>query len=177
MNCSSDLDTIIESKYLRLVQRQAWEFVQRIPSSQIVVIVPVTDDEKLIFVEQYRPPLDCPVVEFPAGIAGDLPEHRDEDLEQAARRELVEETGYEAGRIQRLFTAASSAGITDEMVTFFLADGLRRVGPGGGDASEKITVHQIPLADTEAWLRRVTAEGKQMDAKIYAGLYFAQQSI
>src|SRR5215217_1288754 len=88
--------TIAEGKRVRLVRRGDWEFVTRKKSSGIVAIVAVTDDYKLVLVEQYRPPVAKSVIELPAGLAGDEAGHEQEDLLTAARRELLEETGYEA---------------------------------------------------------------------------------
>ena len=61
--------------------------------------------------EQYRPPVDKYVIELPAGLAGDQKENRGEALESAARRELLEETGYQAAKMEQLVWGASSAGI------------------------------------------------------------------
>ena len=105
-------------------------------------------------------------------MAGDLADQADETLQRAAERELLEETGYIAGKWTQLETVASSAGLTDEVVTFFLAEDLERKTPGGGDASEDIRVHKIPLADVEYWLKNAAATGKLIDARVYAGFQF-----
>ncbi len=57
------------------------------------------------------------------------------------------------------------------MVTFFHARGLRRVGPGGGDATESITVHEVPLAELRGWLAEKERQGAMVDPKLFAGLY------
>ena len=69
----------------------------------------------------------------------------------------------------------SSAGMSDEIVSFVRASGLRRVGPGGGDDSEDIRVHVVPLQEADRWLRAQAAAGKPMDPKIYAALYWLSQ--
>src|SRR5512142_3214140 len=99
---SSDRQTIAEGKYLRFVKRGRWEYVERTQVSGIVGVLAVTDDNKLILVEQYRPPLQNPVIELPAGLAGDTPGTAGEALAIAARRELLEETGYEASGMELL---------------------------------------------------------------------------
>jgi ADP-ribose pyrophosphatase len=163
-------------KALRLINRQGWEFVERRGASGVVGIVAVTADGRLLLVEQFRPPVGCAAIELPAGLAGDVPGQELEELEAAARRELLEETGYEAERLSYLATGPSSAGLTNETVALFLADGLRQRSSGGGDDSENITVHAVPLGEVATWLRRRAAEGKLIDFKIYAALYFVQSA-
>ena len=86
-----------------------------------------------------------------------------------------EETGYQAATIKVLTSGPPSAGLTPEMVTFFLASNLTRVDGGGGDASENIVVHKVPLADVPKWLESRRRQKCLVDPKVYAGLYFAQQ--
>jgi ADP-ribose pyrophosphatase len=68
----------------------------------------------------------------------------------------------------------TSAGITDEEIVLYVAGGLRRVGPGGGDSSEDIRVHVVPLPGVEAWLAQKASAGAAVDLKVYAGLHFAR---
>ncbi|NQU20533.1 MAG: NUDIX hydrolase [Candidatus Nealsonbacteria bacterium] len=164
--------TIAQTKHVRFVDRDGWSFVERIGNTGIVCIVAKTTDGRLVLVEQYRPPVQRPVIELPAGLAGDLDDQADETLQQAAERELLEETGYAASTWRRLVTVASSPGLTDEIVTFFLAEDLQRRSAGGGDASEDIRVHEIPLAEIEDWLSAISSAGSLIDARVYTGLYF-----
>ena len=127
----------------------------------------------LILVEQHRPPVDQPVIELPGGIVGDLTGSADESPEPAARRELEEETGYRAGTLQFFADAPTSPGLSDEVVGIWVARGLERVGPGGGDASESITTHVVPLAEVDAWLAAVRARAL-VDLKVYAGVHIAR---
>ena len=172
-NNNSEDKIIAQTNHLSLVDRDGWSFVTRKGSTGVVCIIAVDADRRLILVEQFRPPVGTTVLELPAGLAGDLPGQDDETLEQAARRELLEETGYSAGDLRHLVTAASSAGITDEVITYFLATNLEKKTPGGGDASEDIRVHEVPLKEAESWLEKVIGDGKLVDARVYAGLYFA----
>ena len=87
-------EVIAATRHLQLVRRGGWEYVERPNVTGIVVIVPVTRDGELVLIEQYRVPVDRPVIELPAGLAGDVPGTEGERLEAAARRELLEETGY-----------------------------------------------------------------------------------
>ncbi|HEX8911705.1 MAG TPA: NUDIX hydrolase [Humisphaera sp.] len=166
--------SLFEGKYIRVVKQRNWEFVRRKGVSGIVGIVAVTDDGKLILVEQHRPPVGKDVVELPAGLAGDVAGSESEELATAARRELLEETGYEAERMEQVAAGAASAGLSDEVITLFRATGLRKTGAGEGDGHEQITTHEVPVAEVEAWLDRQVAAGKLVDLKVYAGLWFAR---
>lgn len=59
-------------KFLRLVQEGTWEYVQRVNCHGIAVLVPVTDDQKIVLVEQFRISLHKNVIELPAGLIGDV---------------------------------------------------------------------------------------------------------
>ncbi len=166
--------TLYDGKHIRLVSRGNWEYVTRKGVCGIVGFVAVTNEQKLLLVEQPRKPVAANVIELPAGLAGDQAGHDSEDLAVAARRELLEETGYEAAHMRHLVAGAASAGITDEMITLFLATGLAKTGSGAGDGSEQITLHEVPLADVESWSAMRRLEGKVIDLKVYAGLHFAR---
>lgn len=160
-------------RHLRLVERDGWEFVERPGVAGIVVLVAVTPDERLLLVEQRREPVDGDVLELPAGLAGDAGSPAREPLEEAARRELVEETGWDAASMERLTAGPPSAGVSSEVVTFFRARGLVRVGAGGGVEGEAITVREVPLAGAAEYLRAREAAGVLVDPKVWAGLFFA----
>lgn len=169
----NDITVLAQGRHLRLVSRNGWEFADRGNVSGIVIILAVTDDDRLILVEQFRPPVNGRVIELPAGLAGDEPGAEEEELVEAARRELLEETGYAAESFTRLFAGPPSAGLSSEVLTFFRAEGLKKVGTGGGDESEDIQIHEVPLGDLETWLnRRREVENILVDPKVYAGLYF-----
>lgn len=164
---------LAEGQYLRLVVENGWEFVERKSTTGIVVIVAVTDGGQLLLVEQFRPPVRGRVIELPAGLAGDIAGQEGEPLADAARRELSEETGYQAASMTSLGGGPPSSGTTSEVVTFFHAHGLRRTGRGGGDAHEDIEVHEVPRAEARAWLRQRERDGRMVDPKVYAGLALA----
>jgi ADP-ribose pyrophosphatase len=167
--------TRYRGRYLSLLERDGWEFASRSNASGVVVIVAVTDGGELVLVEQYRLPVQARVLELPAGLVGDL-EDRDETELEAAGRELIEETGYAAGQLEILMASPSSAGMSDEIITFVLATDLQRVGPGGGDASEDIEVLAVSLEQVDVWLEEQRAAGKPMDPKIFAALYWLRNS-
>lgn len=161
-----------EGRHLRLVRRGGWEYAERTDARAVVAVVAVTDDGRLVLTEQYRPPVGGPVVELPAGLVGDRPGEAAEERVAAARRELLEETGYEAAEMSYLTEGPPSAGLSSEVVTLYRARGLRRTGPGGGDAREDVRVHEVPLAEVPDWLERKVRAGVLVDPKVYAGLYF-----
>jgi ADP-ribose pyrophosphatase len=138
----------------------------------VVVLVALTDDERLLLVEQYRKPLLERVIELPAGMVGDRPGEGEESFEEAGRRELKEETGYLATTLRPLTAGPYSPARSSALYTFFRASGLAKVGPGGGDEHEDITVHEIPLREIDDWMRGQAEAGRLIDPKIYAGLYF-----
>jgi ADP-ribose diphosphatase len=164
---------IATGRYLTFIDRDGWEFVTRSGASGVVVLVAFTDEGKVLLVEQERPAVGRRVVELPAGLVGDESARRGERLEEAARRELEEETGYVARELERLAEGPVAVGVSDEVVTFFHAKGLTRVGPGGGDDSEDITVYEVPMGELDAFLRAKQREGRAVDPKIFAGLYLA----
>ena len=176
MSQQSKVDVVADGKYIQLVRQGGWEYARRKGISGIVGVVAVTDDGMLVLVEQYRAPVRASVIELPAGLAGDAKGHEREDLADAARRELLEETGYEARQMERLAAGAASAGMTDEVITLFVATGLKKTGDAKGDGSEDITVHEVAVGEVMAWLDARTREGKLVDLKVYSGLYFATSS-
>lgn len=165
-------EVLYRGSHLQVLSRNGWEVCERVNASGVVTIVAVTADRRLLLTEQYRPPVRRRVIELPAGLAGDEAGQEQEDLAAAARRELLEETGYESERMDFLAEGPSSAGLTSEVITFYRATGIRWVGPGGGTGSEDIQVHSIPLSWIRGWLRERETAGILIDPKIYAGLYF-----
>ena len=171
---SENAETMWEGKYLRLVKRGRWEYAERTNAGSAVIVIAVTPEQKLLFVEQFRIPLGAPTIEMPAGLVGDLDE--DDTIEEAARRELLEETGWEAGEVTRLMVGPTSSGLSNELVAFVRATGLRRLHAGGGDETEDITVHEVPVADAPRWLAAKMAAGYAMDAKLWAGLWLLDKN-
>lgn len=159
-------------KFLTLIKEGHWEYVGRVNGISAAIIIGVTTEQKVLLVEQYRIPVHTRTIELPAGIIGDEPGDTHESSVVAARRELLEETGYAAGRIEEITTGPSCSGITSERVTLFRAFDLHRTGKGGGVAHEVITVHEISLADVVTWLEAKTKTGVLIDPKVYAGLFF-----
>ncbi len=162
-------ETLYAGRFLNLVREGRWEFCERVNDTRAVMVFAATPEGKVLLVEEFRPPIGSRCLCFPAGLSGD--EGPESDL-QAAHRELLEETGYEAAEMRYLFSGPSSPGMSSESLSFYLATGLRRVGQGGGVENEKITVREAPLAEIDAWLAARAAEGIALDPRIFSGLYF-----
>ena len=166
---------VFEGKWLRIKVQGRWEYAERTNAGGMaVIIVAVTPERKLLFVEQYRVPVGARTIEMPAGLVGDV--HSGESLELAAERELLEETGWQAGHVQWLLTGPTSSGMSSEQVAFMRATDLRRMDAGGGDESEQILVHEVPIADAPRWMAEKMAEGYALDAKLWAGLWLADRN-
>lgn len=171
---SETAETMWEGKYLRLVRRGRWEYAERTNAGSAVIVIAVTPANTLLFVEQFRIPLGAPTIEMPAGLVGDL--DANDTIEEAARRELLEETGWRASHVTRLMVGPTSSGLSNELVAFVRATGLQRVHAGGGDETENITVHEVPVDDAPRWLAEKMAAGYAMDAKLWAGLWLLDRN-
>lgn len=174
-NPPAEKRTLAEGRHLRFVVRNGWEFVERRNTSGIVVVVGTTDRGCLVLVTQWREPVHAWVVELPAGLAGDLPGNELEALEEAARRELLEETGFVAATMEPVLTGPPSPGISDEVVTFYRARGLTRVSRGGGEPGEKVRAHAVPVSWLFDWLDTMRAKGFLVDPKVFAGAYLLRK--
>ncbi|MFN7550322.1 MAG: NUDIX hydrolase [Pseudomonadota bacterium] len=168
----AETETLFNGRWLVLRRRGTWEYVERVNPRGAVIIVAVTPQDEVLFVEQFRVPLGQRTIEMPAGLVGDLAGGEDEDCLDSAARELEEETGWRAGRLEVVMGGPSSAGMSTEVMTFVRAFDLVQVGAGGGDATEAIEVHRVPRAGCAAFLARAMANGYAIDPKLYAGLYF-----
>lgn len=152
-----------EGKYIRIVRVGTWEYVERCGGVHAVVIV-AEHDGKIVLVEQPRTPLGERVcLELPAGLVGD---EDDKGVEETAIKELEEETGYTADRIEVIGDFYSSPGMVAESFTLVRAHGLRKVGDGGGTEHEKIEVHLVPREDVAEFVERKRAQGCAIDVKM-----------
>jgi ADP-ribose diphosphatase len=163
------MKTIFEGKKVQVLERDGWEFVERIKGKSAVVILGVTDDDRILFVEQFRRPVNARVIDFPAGLVGDDGQN---DPAETAKKELLEETGYACSHVERLTNGPTSPGITSETVAFYAASGLEQRESGGGVGGEDITVHRIPRNAVADWLQRMNNDGVMIDVKVWAGLWW-----
>ena len=170
-----DIKTVYEGKYLRMQVRGRWEYAERTHGKGMAaIIVAVTPDDNILFVEQFRVPLQSRTIEMPAGLVGDI--DANESLELSAARELEEETGWRPAHCEVLMIGPTSSGMSTERIAFVRATGLTRIHAGGGDANEDITVHEVPRSDAPRWLAQKMAEGYEMDPKLWAGLWFIERN-
>jgi 8-oxo-dGTP pyrophosphatase MutT (NUDIX family) len=136
----------------------------------IVAVVPLTDEGEAIFIRQFRPPVSSHVIEFPAGL-----NDKGESAEDAARRELLEETGYEAKEMVFLAKGPLSSGSSGEILTVYLARGLIFRGIGQRDDTEDIEVLKVPFEEAYARLSILEAEGNFIDLKVFGLLEMARR--
>jgi ADP-ribose pyrophosphatase len=169
-------ETLYEGRWLSLRKRGRWEYAERNNPGGAVIILAVTPDDNVLFVEQYRVSILQNTIEMPAGLVGDQAALADESALLAAQRELEEETGYRCQRVEFVHRGPSSSGMSTEMITFVRAWELEKVGPGGGDDTENIVVHEVPRRDAGAWLFARAAEGYSIDPKLFAGLWFIEHA-
>lgn len=169
----SDEITLYESQWLGLYRKGHWDYARRPNSDACVGILAMTDQQEIILVQQYRIPVGKPVVEIPAGLVGDELEFQSESLAETAGRELLEETGYRAGKVELLISSPTSAGMTPEITHLYYATQLVQESEGGGNASEEITVYKIPLTKLRQFLSDKQSEGLLVDFKIHAALAVA----
>lgn len=156
-------ETVWSGKYLTAKKRGTWEYVSRAGGIRAAVILAI-DAGEVILVEQFRVPLGRPCLELPAGLVGDV--DANESVELSARRELEEETGYRADRIEDLGDFYSSPGMASESFTLVRASGLTKVGDGGGDGDENIIVHRVSIGEIEAFVAAKRADGLAIDVKL-----------
>ena len=131
--------------------------------SQVVAIVPIDTEGRLLLVRQYRAPAEEVMLEIPAGGVDS-----GETLEQAVQRELQEETGQRAGRLERLCGFYASPGYSSEFIHVFLATDLTS-GHLPGDEEEAIVVERLPLKEA---LTKIET-GEIRDGKSIVGLLMA----
>jgi ADP-ribose pyrophosphatase len=156
-------ETLWQGRYIAAKRRGKWEYVSRTRNVSAAVILAL-DDGHILLVEQYRVPLGKLCLELPAGLIGD--ETEGEEIEAAAARELEEETGYRPARMTDLGYFHSSPGMVSEGFTLLRAEGLTKVGEGGGVEGEDIVVHRVALADVPAFVASKRAEGYAIDVKM-----------
>ena len=168
-------ELLYEGDWLRLVRRGHWESCERTHGKGMaVIIIACTPDDEVLFVEQHRVPLGARTIEMPAGLVGD--QSGEDTLEDAARRELEEETGWRPANVEVLLVGPTSSGMSNERIAFVRATDLEKVGEGGGVDNEDITVHTVPRSEAPAWLMRKQREGFEVDLKLWAGLWMLERN-
>ncbi len=124
------------------------------------VIIPCLQGGKLALVEQYRPAVGKYLLELPAGL-----QEAGEETEVTAARELLEETGYEAEKMTKIFSFYTTPGFCNEEITMFLAEGLKK--------TQGISEKGIRVIEMEAdELKEALSAGSIMDAKTIMGIFY-----
>ena len=163
LNDLPPIELMWEGKFVRALRRGKWEYASRSRNIGAVVIL-AEHEGKVILVEQPRVAPDCRCIELPAGLVGD--QDPDATIEGTAIKELEEETGYTAERIERLGQFLASPGMVAESFTLVRAHGVTKVGEGGGDEHEDIVVHLVPRAQIPNFVEQKRAEGYGIDVKL-----------
>jgi len=165
-------EVVYESRLLRVVRGRfrapdGSEFVRDVVHHPgWVAVVPVTDDGHVVCVRQYRSAVGTWLLEVPAGIR----DVGDEPLEATARRELAEEAGLSAERMELVATIHNSPGFADEQGFVFLATGLTEVPTDRQGVEEHhMQIVRVPLADVP----HMISAGEVTDAKTVVGLLLA----
>lgn len=166
---NAPLETMWRGKYLSALRRGRWEYVSRTGSTNAVVVI-AEHHGKIILVEQYRVPLGKRCLELPAGLVGD--EDENATVEDTAVKELEEETGFTADRIEVLGEFHSSPGLLAESFTLVRAHGVRKVGEGGGTEHEDIIVHLVERSRIPQFVESRRRDGVSVDVKLLPFLDF-----
>jgi len=163
-DADAPVETVWQGRFITAKKQGRWEYVARARGIRAAVIVAIDEDDHLLLVEQYRVPLGRACLELPAGLIGD--ESEGEAAEVAAARELEEETGYRAARVESLGEYFSSPGMVSESFTLVRAHDLERVGDGGGVEGEGITVHRVKLTEVPDFVATCRTQGMAIDVKL-----------
>ncbi|MGE7917988.1 NUDIX domain-containing protein [Viridibacillus sp. NPDC093762] len=122
-----------------------------------VAIIPITNEGKIVLVEQYRKPLERSIIEIPAGKL-----EKGEKPEYTAIRELEEETGYGSKNFTFVQSFATSPGFADEVIHIYAARDLYRIeNPADLDEDEFVELLEVTLEEAEQLIR----EERIYDAK------------
>jgi ADP-ribose pyrophosphatase len=156
-------------KFVRAIRRDKWEYASRANNINAVAIL-AEYEGKVILIDQPRVPPDCRCIELPAGLVGDTDPNA--TPEGTAIKELEEETGFTAERVERLGLFLASPGMLSESFTLVRAHGVRRIGDGGGDENEDINVHLVAREDIPNFIEQKRAEGFGVDVKLLIFMNF-----
>jgi ADP-ribose pyrophosphatase len=153
-------------------QPRRWYSALR-PNPNTVHILGITPAGKVPVLRQRRIPVQAWVWELPAGIC-DKP---GEPLEETARRELLEETGYSAGVMNLLFRGTGSPGLTNELYYAYMGLDLQQCTAGGGTGSETIEVHHVHVLDLHSFALDIWRKGELIDSKVLAHAALVESAI
>jgi ADP-ribose pyrophosphatase len=152
-------ETVFEGNYLKFVRKHfrtgggeegIWETIERknIYNKGAVVIIALTKERELILERNWRVPLESFVVQFPAGLC----DKEGENEEEVARRELLEETGYRAGKLIHIITTPICPALISTSGTHFFAPEVEFAGRENTETTEEIEVLKVPVKDLDDFL-------------------------
>jgi ADP-ribose pyrophosphatase len=151
---------------------RTWEALERVGVGGIVVMVAVTPAGNVILEKQFRPPVGRDVIELPAGLV-----ESNESMEEAAKRELIEETGWSAGKLDFLAEGPISTGASTEALRAYLCTELEHVGKSGGDDNEIIEIIEVPLQKVQEFLRDAQKKNTLVDLKVFGLVELARVAL
>ena len=174
-------NTVYEGRFVRVVEktlvradgrRGIWESVERtnIHGSGAVVIIALTRHGELLFEKNWRAGSESYVVQFPAGLT-DLSGESEED---AARRELLEETGYAATELTPVFLSPLSAALSNTRAMHFFAPQVDYVGRPSISDIEEIEVLRVPAEEADDFMQRLP-DGVELDLQVPGILWLLRQ--
>ncbi len=151
---------------------RTWEALERVGIGGIVVMIGITPAGNVILEKQFRPPMGRDVIELPAGLV-----EASENMEEAAKRELIEETGWSARKLEFLAEGPISTGASTELLRAYLCTDLEFTGKNGGDDNEIIEVIETPIQNVQDFLRRTQAAGALVDLKVFGLVELARKKL
>ena len=163
------VEVMWEGKYVRTLKQGKWEYASRVGDVRAVVIL-AEFEGKMILIDQPRIAVGGRCLELPAGLVGD--EDPGASIEDTAVKELEEETGFTAERIERLGDFHASPGMLSEGFTLVRAHRVTRSGEGGGTEHEDIEVHLVARSEIPNVVEQKRAEGFAIDVKLLLFLNF-----
>lgn len=174
---------LYDTKYLQLKSTSSkngknWYYAHRPNAKDVVVIMPVINNKKVLFIKEERPPLEAEgiakyCIGFPAGLVGD--ERIGETIEEAIKAELLEEAGLIADRIEiKAHKCASSAGCVSETITIAIAyiDSYNIVTKPVDDGGIIVDRILINITDIPCWLKEQENLGNAISTSTLAALYY-----
>jgi ADP-ribose pyrophosphatase len=174
-------ETVFEGQHLRFVKKHfqaggdkeaIWETIERknIYHKGAVVIVASTRKGELILERNWRAPLESFVIQFPAG----LTDREGESEEEVARRELLEETGYKAGKLIPVIAAPLSPALTPTRAAHFFAPEVEFVGKQDRDIAERIEVLRVPVKKLNDFLLNLPQD-TELDLRVPGILWILER--
>ncbi len=154
-----------------------WEAVSRVNDHGVVVVIPITDKNELVLIRQFRPALDNYVIELPAGLIDP-----GEDIIEAGRRELIEETGYTSDNFILFKEGVISTGINTEKWHILLATNVQEVpehilSAYTPDENEDIENVIVPCDNLHDALQKFSDNGDDVDLRIFGLWDLARRKI